>query len=180
MIGALADAHALGYKVKGAHRPGLTAGSRSYMTSSDVDVLRERIDDPQERRRLLEAVPPLRLGVRFWDARGPDGAPGGLLLEYDNEGRLIGASFGWDGIVQAGLQPYAGPDFADRIATRLLGRVAENPEIVRMVHRGRRSPRERGAKPSGRDARRARQLTNSLGPASGGTPRCALRRAAGP
>ena len=129
---AVADAAALGFRVEGRRRPGLTAGPRPYPTSSDVQVLRERVADPAERRRRLAMAPPLRLGVRFWNAVGADGAPGALLLEYDRQARLIGASFGWDGIVQAGLQPYAGPEFADAVAARLLGAPPPAPEVVRM------------------------------------------------
>lgn len=129
---AVADAKALGYRVDGPRKPLLSAGPRAYLTSTDVAVLREEVDDPAKRRGLLAAAPPVRMGVRFWGAVGPDGAPGALLLEYDAEVRLVGASFGWDGIVQSGLQPYAGPEFADRIASRLLGSPASEPETVKM------------------------------------------------
>ena len=129
---APADAKALGFSTAKARRPNLTAGPRYYSMAADVDVLRERVDDPAERRRLLELVPPLRMSVRFWEATGPDGSPGALLLEYDREARLVSASFGWDGVVQAGMQPYAGPEFADTAASLLLGEPAPEPEVLRM------------------------------------------------
>ncbi|MCZ6507123.1 MAG: hypothetical protein O7A04_03605, partial [Acidobacteria bacterium] len=129
---ALADAQALGFRVEKQRFPELTMGSRAYATNTDVRVLLEQVADPAERRRLLAAVPPVRLGVRFWDAVGSDGSPGVLLLEYGPGARLVSASFGWNGIVQAGLQPYAGPEFAHRLAERLLGEPPPEPEIVKM------------------------------------------------
>ena len=129
---AVEDARTLGYRVGRERAPNLVIGPRAYSTSMDVAVLREQVSDPAERRRLLEAVQPLRLGVRFWGAVGPDGEAGALLLEYDEEASLVGASFGWDGIVQAGMQPYAGPEFADRIASQLLGQPAPEPETLKL------------------------------------------------
>jgi hypothetical protein len=129
---AAADAEALGYRVDRVRKPDLVIGPRFYSTSADVAALREQVDEPEVRRRLLAAAPPLRLGVRFWDVVGPDGEPGALLLEYDEQVRLVGASFGWDGIVQAGQQPYAGKEFADQIASRLLGQPAPEPETLKL------------------------------------------------
>ncbi len=129
---AVADAESFGYRVGKPDEPQLTLGPRFYPAATDVRVLHERVADHEERLRLLAAAPPLRIGVRFWDAVGPDGSPGALLLEYGSDAALVAASFGWDGVVQAGLQPFAGPAFADGIATRLLGEPASEPEIVRM------------------------------------------------
>lgn len=129
---AQVDAEALGFQLAKVRRPGLTAGPRYHSMGADVHVLRERVEDPAERRRLLALVPPVRMSVRSWEAVGSDGSPGALLLEYDGDARLVGASFGWDGVVKAGMQPYAGPEFAEAAAALLLGEPPPDPEIVRM------------------------------------------------
>ncbi len=70
---AFEDAEALGYRVAGRPRLGLSAGSRAVTSLADLQVLVENQPNVELRRRLLAAAPPIRLGVRFFDARSPGG-----------------------------------------------------------------------------------------------------------
>ncbi|MFQ5528044.1 MAG: PP2C family protein-serine/threonine phosphatase [Thermoanaerobaculia bacterium] len=129
---AVADAESLRFQVGDPGRPRISSGPRFYPAATDIRVAQEQVADPDERRLLMAAAPTLRMGVKFWDAVGADGSPGVLLLEYGSGAQLVAASFGWDGVVQTGLQPYAGRDFADETAARLLGEPAPEPEILRL------------------------------------------------
>ncbi|MCG8454690.1 MAG: SpoIIE family protein phosphatase [Holophagales bacterium] len=123
---AAADAQALGYRVLGEPWIGVSNGHRQYHAGIDVGALAESVRDPELRHRLLERVPPVRLGIRHWRAESPNGLEGALFLEYDGEGRLIGGTFGMDGVLGAGLASESDRFAGDRLARILLG--AEPPE----------------------------------------------------
>ncbi len=130
---ASGDAETLGYRV-GKPRLGLSAGSRAFSSLADLQVLVENQPNVELRRRLLAAAPPIRLGVRFFDAVGGEGVPETLLLEYDGAAELVGAAFAADRIF--GLPATGKPasrEFADRVAGLLLGRAPPEPSEVRRL-----------------------------------------------
>ncbi len=128
---ALEDAEDLGYGVSDDASQQVTAGTRIYQTDYDLAKLVREEGDPAERRRRIEETPPLRLGLRFADAVDPRDEPGVLLLEYDGDLRLTGASFGWDGRLAAGVQPWATRAFANRLVAKLLGSPPPEPVETR-------------------------------------------------
>ena len=131
---AAKDAEMLGYRVAGKPRLELSAGSRAATSLADIQILVENQPNAELRRRLLTAAPPIRLGVRFFDAVGGEGVPDTLLLEYDGAAELMGAGFAADRMF--GLRPVArpaSPEFADRVAAMLLGRTPPEPQDVRFL-----------------------------------------------
>ncbi len=131
---AFEDAQTLGYRVAGKPRLGLSAGSRAVTSLADIQVLVENQPNAELRRRLLAAAPPIRLGVRFFDAVGGEGVPDTLLLEYDGSGALVGAAFAADRFL--GPRPNArlrSPEFADQVAALLLGQKPPEPNEVRFL-----------------------------------------------
>ncbi len=131
---AFDDAQTLGYRISGKPRLELSAGSRAVSSLADLQVLVENQPNVELRRRLLAAAPPIRLGVRFFDAVGSEGVPDTLLLEYDGSGALAGAAFAADRFL--GPRPSAraaSPEFADRVAALLLGKPPPEPREVRLL-----------------------------------------------
>ncbi len=124
---AVEDAAALGYRVRGKPRLGLSAGSRTISSLADVQVLVENQPNADLRRRLLVAAPPIRLGVRFYEAVGGEGVPDTLLLEYDGSAELVGAAFAADRLRLRAYARIPPPEFADRVAALLLGKTPPEP-----------------------------------------------------
>lgn len=97
----------------------LSAGLRLVSTSGEIRALVRSESDPDRRRRLLEEAPPLRLGVRYHEVVSPNGSTGTLLLEYDGDTRLVGASFGFGNPVGR-AKTQLKEDYARQLATVLL------------------------------------------------------------
>ncbi|MEM7351220.1 MAG: SpoIIE family protein phosphatase [Acidobacteriota bacterium] len=148
---AFEDAEALGYRVAGKPRLQLSAGSRAVTSLADLQVLVENQPNVELRRRLLQAAPPIRLGVRFYDAVGGEGVPDTLLLEYDGRATLAGAAFAADRFLSRGPRPFAqapGPEFADRAAELLLGKPPPAPIEARVLETVERVYSPGGAEPA--------------------------------
>ena len=150
---AFNDAETLGYQVAGRPRLELSAGSRAVTSLADLQVLVENQPNVELRRRLLAAAPPVRLGVRFFDAVGGEGVPDTLLLEYSGSmgptdgaptpgssadsrptAQWVGAGFAADRLL--GLRSAARPqpaEFGDRVAALLLGTAAPEPQEFRFL-----------------------------------------------
>ena len=124
---AQADAEALGCQVSGAPEIQVAAGYRMASTADEVQALWQQVKGTADRRKLLAQVPPVRLGVRFAGAVGPEGNPGTLFLEYGPEGELVGTTFGL-----GDLSPVFGDttfdlQYADFLAEALLGSTPPRP-----------------------------------------------------
>ena len=117
---ARADAEALGYRVSEAPAIQISAGPRIFARFNPYVPLISDIRSPEVRNGLMEAAPLVRLGARFATAVGPNGSTSDLVLEYDGDLRLVGASFGLDSLSQRGLAPVGGLFFADQMAENLL------------------------------------------------------------
>ena len=126
---AAADSQALAYRVSGEPQITVSHGLRLYHSTSDVAVLTENVADPELRRRLLERIPPVRLGARYWRARSPEGHEGALFLEYDGDGDLLGASFGFDGVLGQGSATESDRFVAQRLARLFLERAPPEPQV---------------------------------------------------
>lgn len=118
---AKAQAEALGCRISSDPKLQVSAGLRMTPTVGELRALVRRTRDPDERRRRMALAPPLRLGVRFSEALCPNSASGSLLLEYDNEVRLVAASFGFGGRPLTTPKRPQGQEFAHHLARSLLG-----------------------------------------------------------
>lgn len=132
---AFEDAEKLGYRVGDRLSLSLSAGSRVISSLNDQQILVENEPDIALRRRLRRAAPPIRLGVRFFDAIGPEEMANTLLLEYGGDAELVAAAFAPDIFSIVGnLSPTsrtAPAKFADQVAEMLLGRKPPKPEETR-------------------------------------------------
>ncbi|MEM1177048.1 MAG: SpoIIE family protein phosphatase [Acidobacteriota bacterium] len=126
---AAADSQALGYRLSGEPHIRVTNGHRQYHASMDIQALSSQVSDPTVRRQLLEQVPPLRVGARYWRAESPRGREGALFLEYDGDARLIAAIFGVAGGPAESLGVEADRFVADRLARLILGEEPGEPQV---------------------------------------------------
>lgn len=126
---AATDSQALGYRVSGEPQMSVSHGLRLYHSAGDVSVLTEHVPDTELRRRLMERIPPVRLGARYWRATSPEGSEGALFLEYDGDGELLGAAFGFDGVLGDGLAVESDRFVAKRLARLFLERAPPEPQV---------------------------------------------------
>jgi serine/threonine protein kinase/class 3 adenylate cyclase len=127
---AAADAELLGLNVSGDPVIRVSAGPREYSTGTDLRVLLHMVPDRQERGKLLAAAPPLRLSARFAGATSSQEAGGELLLEYNSQGSLVGASFGLDNRVPEWLRQPVKAVLSPQLAESLVG--PDPPQIEQM------------------------------------------------
>ena len=116
---AKAQAETLGCRISSDPKLQVSAGLRMTPTVGELQALARRIRDPEKRRQRMALAPPLRVGVRFTEALCPNSTTSSLLLEYDNEAKLVGASFGFGGPISLPKSPL-GEDFARHLARILL------------------------------------------------------------
>lgn len=117
---AKADAEILGCRISSDPRLQVSAGPRLTPTVGELRALVRRVRDPEERRQRMSMAQPLRIGVRFANAVCPNSATGSLLLEYDNNARMVGASFGLGDRPVNASKPLEGEKFARHLARHLL------------------------------------------------------------
>lgn len=117
----LEDVEHLGCRVSASPSLQVSAGHRLMSTAGEVQAVVEQVPDLAERRRLLARVPPVRLSARYYQAVGPEGNGGSLLLEYDGEGSLLAVAFGLGATQPAGLEVPFDMQYADFLAELLLG-----------------------------------------------------------
>ena len=117
---AKADAESLGCRISSDPSLQVSAGPRLTSTAGELRALVRRFRDPEQRRQRMELAQPLRIGVRFTDAVCPNSATGSLLLEYDNDARMVGASFGFGGRPVTSTKPLKNEKFARHLARQLL------------------------------------------------------------
>ena len=126
---AASDSQALGYRVQGAPQISVSHGLRQYHSGEDVAVLTEQVADRNLRRHLMSKVPPVRLGARFWRATSPEGHDGALFLEYDGDGKLLGATFGFDGVLGQGVAAESDRFVGTRLARLFFEQIPPDPQI---------------------------------------------------
>ncbi len=139
---AFDDAKILGYRVAGKPRLELSAGSRAVTSLADLQVLVENQPNVELRRRLLAAAPPIRLGVRFFDAVGGEGVPDTLLLEYGSGRRAGGA--------QTPISRAGGAQTARRAGSAQTARRAAGAQTAHLVGAGFAADRLLGLRPVAR------------------------------
>ncbi len=147
---AKAQAETLGCRISSDPKLQVSAGLRMTPTVGELRALVRRIRDPEKRRQRMALAPPLRVGVRFTEAVCPNSATGNLLLEYDNEAELVGASFGFGGPISLPKSPL-GQGFARHLARSLLdgpalpqSRTVEQQGIEWIYQRTLTIPQEQG------------------------------------
>lgn len=114
------DADRLGCRLSSDPTLQLSAGLRLSPTAGEIRALARAEVDPERRRRLLEEAPPLRFGIRYHEVVSPNGANGALLLEYDGDARLVGASFGYGGRPLERVRTQLEADYARHLSSVLL------------------------------------------------------------